>query len=214
MKNFLAVFTMIFVFMVNNSFGEEGDFKTRLAGAKELVDRVATLKEQNDPSWKTGVEVAYNTLRRLNIENSASPEVYLLLARCYYYNNRPSKAKKAIEKALFFNPTYREVFIFKGDMCVKEIKEMSTSPEGIYSASCGRKDVEEAYGAALIVTGIDKDTESSIYLKFGDFYNLYNYSKDKEKARELWEKAVSTAPESSAAKIAQDKLQQVNATKK
>lgn len=214
MKNFLAVFTMIFVFMVNNSFGEEGDFKTRLATAKELVDKVATLKEQNDPSWETGVEIAYNTLRRLNIESPASPEVYLLLARCYYYNNRTTKAKKAIEKALFFNPTYLEVFMFKGDMCVKEVISMLTSPEGTYSSLCSRQDVEKAYGAALIVPGIDKDTESLIYLKLGDFYHMYNYSKDKEKAKELWQKAVSNAPDSSAAKIAQSKLQQVNTTKK
>lgn len=204
MKNFLAVFTMIFVFMVNNSFGEEGDFKTRLATAKELVDKVATLKEQNDHSWETGVEVAYNTLRRLNIESPASPEVYLLLARCYYYNNRTTKAKKAIEKALFFNPTYLEAFMFKGDMCVKEVISML----------CSRQDVEKAYGAALIVPGIDKDTESLIYLKLGDFYLMYSYSKDKEKAKELWQKAVSNAPDSSAAKIAQDKLQQINTTKK
>lgn len=212
MKNFLAVFTMIFVFMVNNSFGEEGDFKTRLATAKELVDKVATLKEQNDPSWETGVEIAYNTLRRLNIESPASPEVYLLLARCYYYNNRTSKAKKSIEKALFFNSAYLEAFIFEGDMYSEEAKKNTGFGAGEEAAYNFRKKAQKAYEAALfIVKDRDKDAASSIYLRLG---NLNNIVSDSKKAVEFWEKAVSTAPESSAAKIAQDKLQQVNTTKK
>ena len=47
-----------------------------------------------------------------------------------------------------------------------------------------------------------------MYHKIGKVYD--DLSADKEKAKEFWQKAVSTAPDSEAAQLAGDKLASLN----
>lgn len=202
---------VLFLFMVGNSFAEDKAieavdkiFQAKLAKYKKLVDNVEFLKEQNDSSWKSIIQYAvYKPLLVLVMEEPASAEVHLLLARCYLYNNRSSKAKAELERALLFSPDSIDVLIFAGDMKVDDFKrQMADNSYYVFSL----KEVVEAYEIALAASDGDKDRKSQIYYKMA---KAYKEASNKGKAIEYWEKAVSTAPDSRWAKLSESKLKAV-----
>ncbi len=206
-----AVFFLMFVLAYpGTAFAEgTGDYGQRLAAAREKVDRVAEYKLKGDPSWEKDLKAVYAELLALIKENRQSAEAYYLTARCYYYDGSPRKAIKAAKNAIRIDPSYVDGLVFIGDMHVEIMKniiknEFSSNIEGaIHSDS---KDATKAYETALKVVGLAKETEGTIYLKLGDLNNLYDSPQRKKAAREFWQKASESVPESAAAKAASERL--------
>lgn len=206
-----AVFFLMFVFAFSaDAFAEvAGDYGQRLSAAREKVDRVAEFKLKGDPSWEKDLKAVYGELLALIKENRQSAEAYYLTARCYYYDGSPRKAIKAAKNAIKIAPSYVDALVFTGDMHTEIIRniirnEFSSNIEGaIYSDS---RDATKAYETALKVVGLSKETEANIYLKLGDLNNLHESPQRKNAAREFWEKASETAPESAVAKSALERL--------
>lgn len=203
---------VLFLFMIGNSFAEDKAieavdkiFQAKLAKYKKLVDNVEFLKEQNDSSWKGMIQaMVYKPLLVLMMEEPASAEVHLLLARCYFYNNRARQAKAELERALLFSPDNIDVLIFAGDMEAHDFTRQMAD-NSVFTNSNPKK-VVEAYEIALATSISDKDRKSQIYYKMA---NSYKEASNKGKAIEYWEKAVSTAPDSRWAKLAESKLKEV-----
>lgn len=206
-----AVFFLMFFFAFPvSAFAEvAGDYNQRLLAAAGKVDRVAEFKLKGDPSWEKELKAVYGELLGLIKENRQSPLAYYLTARCYYYNGSPRKAIKAAKNAIKIDPSYVDALVFTGDMHVEIIKniiknEFSSNIEGaIYSDS---RDATKAYETALKVVGLSKETEANIYLKLGDLNNLHESPQRKNAAREFWNKAKETLPDSGAAKAALERL--------
>ncbi len=207
---------VLFLFMIGNSFAEDKAieavdkiFQAKLAKYKKLVDNIEFLKEQNDSSWKGMIQAfVYKPLLVLVMEEPASAEVHLLLARCYFYNNRIRQAKAELERALLFSPDSSDALIFKGDMQAKgafDLENDFPNPVSPHIVTNSKKAVE-AYEIALAASISDKDRMSSIYYKMA---KLYKEDSNKGKAIEYWERAVSTAPNSHWAKLAESKLKEV-----
>lgn len=206
-----AVFFMIFFFAFSGWASAEvaADFDQRLSATREKVDRVAEFKQKGDPSWEKDLKAVYGELLAMIKENRRSAEAYYLTARCYYYNGSPRKAIKALKHAIKIDPSYVDALVLSGDMHAEIIKKIinngfSTDIEGaIYSDS---SDGAKAYETALKVVGLSKETEANIYLKLGDLNNLHESPHRKKAAREFWQKAAETLPESAVAKDALERL--------
>ncbi len=206
-----AVFFLMFFFAFSGSaFAEAaGDFNQRLSAAREKVDRVAEFKQKGDPSWEKDLKAVYSELLGLIKENRQSAEAYYLTARCYYYDGSPRKAIKAAKNAIRIAPSYVEALVFTGDMHVEIMKniirnEFSSNIEGaIYSDS---RDAAKAYETALKVVGLSKEAEANIYLRLGDLNYLHESPQRKNAAREFWNKAAETLPDSGAARSALERL--------
>lgn len=207
-----AVFFLMFVFAFSVSASAEvaGDYAQRLSAAREKVDRVAEYKQKGDPSWEKDLKAVYRELLGLIKENRQSTEAYYLTARCYYYDGSPRKAIKAAKNAIRIDPSYVDALVFIGDMHVEIIKniiknEFSSNVEGaIYSDS---RDATKVYETALKVVGLSKEMEANIYLKLGDLSILHDSPQRKKAAREFWNKAAETLPDSDVAGSAAERLE-------
>lgn len=210
MKKFvLAFFTVLFL-AFGISYAQEAasdGFQEKLKSLGERVDRVEAMKQEKDPAWEKEVMEAYADLTRLLREKPTSAETYYLLARCFDLNERPRKAKKAVEKAMYFDPAFINAYLFYGDLNVRSIKRNLRDVKAedydteFYTQ---KRHALKAYDRALAVQGIDKDTQGLIYLKIGDLHDIF--PRDKKEAVSFWQKAVDAAPESQAGKKAQERL--------
>lgn len=84
--------------------------------AKAQTEKCARLKEQGDKSYKKLIRQPYVTAVRLHKMTGMNPELYYISARCLFINNRPSRAKRSIRKALYFKPGNPEYLVTLGDI--------------------------------------------------------------------------------------------------
>ena len=84
--------------------------------AKAQTEKCARLKEQGDKSYKRLIRQPYETAVRLHKLTGMNPELYYISARCLFINNRPSRAKRSIRKALYFKPGNPEYLVTLGDI--------------------------------------------------------------------------------------------------
>ncbi|MFQ5586373.1 MAG: tetratricopeptide repeat protein [Thermodesulfobacteriota bacterium] len=200
----VLVFVVLSAMMmaVSPVFAQDSNvFQEKLEKVRALVDEVEVLKELDDPAWNPKVYEAFNELKRLYVQDRTSPDLYLLFAKCYWYNDRPEKAKGSLRKALYFDSHHVESLILKGDIISGEIKKQIG--EEWYEPFGDKHQAKKAYETALGVEGLDVDTQSLINLKLGNMYEVLNL---KRKARYYWQKAYEIAPKSQAGGIAHGKL--------
>ena len=117
--------------------------------AKAQTEKCAQLKEQGDKSYETLVKKPYETAVRLHKMAGMKPELYYITARCLLINDRPTRAKRSISKALYFKPGDPEYLVTLGDIyCAlaekaKRDKGQGMDPDDLYS------NAKDAYQQAL-----------------------------------------------------------------
>ena len=95
---------------------------------------------------------------------------------------------------------YLEVYVLQGDMNYTYGAKIKGWKRGWYKLD---KIATGAYEIAAQKSQ-DKDFQAMMYHKIGKVYD--ELSANQEKAKEYWQKAVATAPDSEAAQLAGEKL--------
>ncbi len=84
--------------------------------AKAQTEECARMKERGDKSYERLIRQPYETAVRLHKLTGMKPELFYISARCLLINNRPTRAKRSIRKALYFKPGDPEYLVTLGDI--------------------------------------------------------------------------------------------------
>jgi TolB-like protein len=182
----------------------------QLEAINKKIDKARNLKQTNDPLWKTLVYEAFADLKKIYRGNEKSPEIYLAFAKCYSVNDRFHKATKSLKKALYFRPGYTEALIAKGDIYFDESKKLaedSFDSKAERESYRAKKTAVKSYEYAMNLGSLKPETRAMISYKLGE---LYNYFRDKDKAKEYWSGAVKADAKSDWGKKSQDRLTLLN----
>jgi TolB-like protein len=182
----------------------------QLEAINKKIDQARDLKERNDPLWKTLVYESFADLKKIFRGNEKSPEIYLAFAKCYSVNNRFHKATKSLKKALYFKPGYTEALIAKGDIYFDESKRLADDTfddKAERESYRAKKTAVKSYEYAMNAGALKPETKAMISYKLGE---LYNYFRDKDKAKEYWSGAVKADAKSDWGKKSQDRLTVLN----
>lgn len=197
------------------------DLRLKLGVIDTTTEQAKVFKAQNNPVWKTKIYKAFGDLKRLFPANKTSPDIYLSFAKCYWVNNRLDKADTSLRKALYFNPSYMDAYIFKGNMYLEEGKILKKAISPVptdafdsdhekYEKYCSKS--KESFKSALgLSSESNNETKAMIHLRLGDtFHDLYD---NKEGAIEEWNKAATLAPDCIWGKEAKQKLNKYKKTR-
>lgn len=203
----LSIFTKL-------SKEDPADLRLKLGIIDITTEQAKVFKTQKNPVWKTKIYKSFGDLKRLFPSNKTSADIYLSFAKCYWVNNRLQKADTSLRKALYFNPSYMDAYIFKGNMYLEEgrILKKTISPvptdtlnrdRDKYKKYCSKS--KESFKAALgLSSESNNETKAMIHLRLGDTYH-YLYD-NKEDALKEWNKAASLAPDCIWGKDAKQRL--------
>jgi len=205
---FIITAVAVFVFSAGLSWAEDtAAFQEKVKKVTVLLDEVRDMKARNEAGWKAKDYKVYAMLWPIFAEDRTSAEVYLLFARCFWYNDRLDKATSSLRKASYYAPLNIDILIFTGDMYSGEIKKHRVGFQdwdgNEEDSSIEQHKALRAYEAALKVEGINAATKGSVYLRLGDMYELVRES---GRAKKSWQKAIDIAPGSDAAEAAASRL--------
>jgi tetratricopeptide (TPR) repeat protein len=96
------------------AYAEHTNLKINILLAKAQVEKCAILKVKGDDSYKMLIQQPYETGQRLH-KLQAHPEIYYIVAKSLLINNRITRAKKNIKKALRLSPNNADYLIVLGD---------------------------------------------------------------------------------------------------
>ncbi len=165
-----------------------------------MLEETKQLKASGNPQWEVKIKETFRKLKSIYARYPESAEVFLYYAKAYFVADKLRKANKSFEKAVYYNPNYLEVYVLKGDMNYTYGAKIKGWKRGWYKLD---KIATGAYETAAQKSQ-DKDFQAMMYHKIGKVYD--ELSANQEKAKEYWEKAVATAPDSEAAQLAAKKL--------
>ncbi len=171
-----------------------------LAEIDPMLEDTKQMKASGDPKWEVKIKDTFIKLKSIYARYPTSAEVFLYYAKTYFVADKMRKVNKSFEKAVYYNPNYIEVYVLQGDMNYTygtKIKEWKRQWYKLDKIATG------AYETAAQKSQ-DKNFQAMMYHKIGKVYD--ELSANQEKAKEYWQKAVSTAPDSEAAQLAGEKL--------
>ena len=84
----------------DSTYAGSTNFKLNLLLAKAQVEKCAILKAKGDISYKTLIHQPYEMGKRLHQINNIHPEPYYIVAKSLLINDRSTRARKTIRKAL------------------------------------------------------------------------------------------------------------------
>lgn len=168
-----------------------------LAQIDPLIENVRQQKEANNPQWKTSYKTLFNRLEAIYVKNPTAPEVFFYYARASEAGGDIRKANKYIEKAVYYNPQYFEALVFRGDMNFEFGKTTPRQRTKKKLAALAQLDYESAAN-----TNPDANFKAMMYYKIGVVYR--DLLGDMAQADNYMQKAISTAPGSKAAGMAQN----------
>ena len=94
---------------------EPTNLKLNVLLAKAQVEKCAILKETGNMSYKVLIHQPYETAGRLH-KLQPHPELYYIVAKSLLINNRYSRAKRTINKALYYSPNNPDYLLVLGDV--------------------------------------------------------------------------------------------------
>ncbi len=182
------------------------DVEMKLSKVDPILDEIKRLKDIGNVQWEIKYKEAMRVLESIYVQYPYSPVVFYYYAKTYATIDEVRRANKALEKALYYEPDYKEALLLRGDMNYDYGKKIpltafmgksKRNKLGIYA--------REAFESAA---SMEQDTQlkAMIYYKIGNIYA--ELSDDKEKGKEYWQKATSLAPDSDAAQLALKKLKE------
>ncbi len=206
MKKLLTLAALLFFIIFTPGLTMAGNsteaFQDEYDRVKAMVDKAGEVKEDGGLAWRSEVVTAFRAASVLYKEHPRSADTAFLVARCYYYNDRPIKATRALKKTFYYDAAHVGANILKGDIAVLNIDEAADEEDFDLSFSVNK--ARRIYEGALDNSAISDEDKSLVYLKLGNLYDDYNVSK--KKSMKYWEQAVASAPDSSTATEASKKL--------
>jgi tetratricopeptide (TPR) repeat protein len=193
----------------NLSRQSPADDSLKVWKALAMLEQARQMREATAPGYKPLVVEAYAVLKPLTHRMGTNPDWCYAMAKAYWLNDRPGKARKAIKKALYFRQNFPEAYILLGDLAYED--GLSAPSPSLNSP--GNPVEEEAskaaalYDLALMKANLPPEIAAEASYKLGLVELVLRGKKDK--AREWWEKAVASAPRSYYGKRAQGKLDTV-----
>jgi len=182
--------------------------KTPAAGVLEelsaldpLIQEANQMKEAGDRQWKVKIKPVFVQLKTILGKNPQSAEVYLYYAKAFFVTEKLRKVNKSFKKALYYDPNYIEALELQGDMNFNYGKKIGKEKSLRYKLDVIARN---AYESAAKKSQNVK-FQAMMYNKIGDVYA--DLSGTPEKAKEYWQKAVSTAENSEGAQLAAEKLE-------
>jgi tetratricopeptide (TPR) repeat protein len=168
-----------------------------LAEIDSMIEEVRRLRNENNPQWEIIYETIFERLKLIYAKNPTSPEVFFYYGRACEAGGNIRKANKYIEKAVHYNPNYTEAFEFRGDMYYNYGKASPKPRAKRKLTVLAQKDYESAATASA-----DPAYQAMMYYKIGMVHR--DLSGDAATAAQYMQKAISTAPGSVAARMAQN----------
>jgi len=167
-----------------------------LAEFDPLIEEIRQMREENNPQWKVSYKVFFQKLELVYARHPMSPEVFFYYAKGTHAGNDIGKANKYLAKAVYYNPKYLEAYEFQGDI---NYNYGLDTPKKRHK----RKVAEIAQNAYQSAAAISQDDayKAMMYYKIAKV-NL-DLRSDVVAADQFKEKAISTAPGSEAASLAQ-----------
>jgi tetratricopeptide (TPR) repeat protein len=169
-----------------------------LAEIDPLIEEVRQQKEANNPQWKTSYKMLFNKLEAIYVKNPTVSEVFFYYARACEAGGDIRKANKYIEKAVYYNPKYFEALEFRGDMYYNYGQKTPKQRSKRKLAALAQIDYESAAGI-----NSDLNYQAMMYYKIGMIHR--DLTADMTQADQYMQKAISTAPGSQAARMAQNR---------
>lgn len=163
-----------------------------------LVEQVRQLRNEHNPQWEIMYQTLFSRLEVIYNQNPTSPEVFFYYARACEAGGDIRKANKYIEKAVYYDPQYTQAFEFRADMNYNYGKTTPKARAKRKLAALAQQDYE---AAARVST--DPAFQAMMYYKIGKVYA--DLTGDSAMADQFMQKAVSTAPGSEAARLAQSR---------
>ena len=182
------------------------DVEMKLSRIDPILEEVKRLKGIGNVQWEFKYKEAMRVLESIYAQYPYSPVVFYYYAMTYAAVDEVRRANKALEKALYYEPGYKEALLLRGDINYDYGRKISLTSFrgkskriklGIYA--------REAFESAA---GMEQDIQlkAMIYYKIGNTYA--ELSGDEAKGKEYWQKAASMAPDSDAAQLAWKKLKE------
>lgn len=172
---------------------------SRLQDLDPNIDEIRQLKNSGNAQWETKLEEILVTLKGILGQNPTTPEVYIYYAKAFDAAGNFKRAYKYNAAALKYDPQNLEATVYQGDLCYGYGKDY---PPGSRNRRKLAVLAQQNYEKAINLNQ-DKGFQAAMYLKIGDVHA--DLLGDKEKAKQYWQSAVTTAPYSEAAQIAGQK---------
>jgi tetratricopeptide (TPR) repeat protein len=135
--------------LAGSTYTESTIFKLNLLLAKAQVEKCAILKANGDMSYKTLIHQPYEIGKRLNKINTTHPEPYYIVAKSLLINDRNTRARKTIKKALYFSPHNAEYLIVLGDACYAQGETVEKLGKDSSLANRFFSEAKDAYEKAI-----------------------------------------------------------------
>lgn len=184
-----------------------GDDGLKIWRATVVLEQARQMKEEKDPSYKGRVIATYAALKPLVTRNADNPDWYYAMAKAFWLNDRASKARKAIAKALYYRPGFPEAYILLGDLAFDE--GLNTPPPTLLGPPVDPMEEFAAkasaeYERALKAKGLPPELTTEARYKMGLVQEVLR--KNKASAREWWVKAAEGVQRGPYGRMAQEKL--------
>lgn len=167
-----------------------------LAEFDPLIEEIRQMREENNPQWKVNYKVFFQKLELVYSRNPMSPEVFFYYAKGTHAGNDIGKANKYLAKAVYYNPKYLEAYEFQGDINyhygLETPKARSKKKLAVIA--------QNAYQSAAAISQ-DNGYKAMMYYKIAKVH--LDLNSDIMTADQFKEKAITTAPDSEAASLAQ-----------
>jgi len=193
---------------------KRGDDGLKILRAKVILEQARRMKEEKDTAYKGRVVGAYAALKPLVSRNADNPDWYYAMAKAFWLNDRASKARKAIAKALYYRPDFPEARILLGDLAFDEGLDAPPPPFSGPSVNPMEEFAAKAsaeYERALQSQGLPPELRAEAYYRLGLVELVLRQKKGT--ARDWWSKAASSDPPGWFGKMAQGKLDTIPVTK-
>ncbi len=171
---------------------DKDSFGVSLEETRALLDKIERMQLDGDKAWKSLIMKAFNQSWKLYKKKSSVPETSFLVARAYFYNGRPDKAKRALKKTFYYNGEYVDAHILRADIKLEESRNNIDDNDGIDFLQIEQS--RKSYEKVLLLEDVDEEDRSKVFMKIGDLYA--NMGLNKKKSMKYWEKSYDAAPES------------------
>jgi tetratricopeptide (TPR) repeat protein len=162
------------------------------------LEQARMLKEGPGGEYKSLVVGAYAGLRPLARRQAGNPEWNFAMAKAFWLNDRPDRARRAVERALVLRPDYHEAHLLAADLALDEaLNPGAFGRPGTGDETARWRDAlgcRRAYENALAVPGLPARLQAEAHYRLGLVSEVLE--KKPLEARQAWERAVAAAPAS------------------
>jgi len=191
-----------------------GDDGLKIWRATVILEQARQMKDGKSQYYKERVVAAYAALKPLATRNADNPDWYYAVAKAFWLNDRASKARKSIAKALYCRPDFPEAYILLGDLAFDEglnapPPDLTGPPVNPGEEFAAKASAE--YERALKVKGLPPELAAEARYKLGCVQEVLR--KNKASAREWWVKAAEGPRRGLYGRMAAEKFDTVPVTK-